>query len=1154
MRFARLGLDRYGAFTDRALEFDPEARLVVIEGANEAGKTTALHAASDALFGIERQSRFDFLHRYKDMRLSAMLLAPDGRSLAFARVKRDRGTLLDPETDTPLPDDALAPFVGTHDRAAFLEIFGLDQKRLRKGGEELLAGRGELAEALITAAPGLRRIAALRDAYEQEAGRVFNPARRTASHLFHQAADRVKAARARMRDEALRAEEMRRLRTEAEAAAEARRQAVEEESAAAREAAWSELLARTAVVLRQIATEDDALSALGPLPDMPVAFVAQSRAALATLDAAQAACARAAAEEARAASAFAAVAVDEAILARAEEVEACDEQRSAIQKARDDLPKRRTEADAARAGLARIAAQLGLADADALCARLPAPPLVARAEDLAVRMKTLEVRAEALAAEREAHARETATVAAAQAGLGPVEDPAPLRRRLAALDGAEERARAFDAAAARLGAARTELGERLRRLGPLGLDLDSLCLLPLPSVTAAEAMLRAVAEAEEAVARQQQAVAELLEQAERARVRHAALDGGGTAPTEEAISAARAARDALWRRLRPLAFAARAPEADDPEAALGLDGAIAAADRIADERQRETHRLAELAQLARELADLDLRLTFARTSLAQAEARRAARLGDWQALFAPSGLVRPADARAIAFLRDAEAIREARSVLLRQEAESGTAQDAVAFDRTAAGALRSDLGLPPLGPGPLRMAELRDAVEEKERRHRDARDQARDLARLAGTREELARRSATLEAQRTDLAAEAGEVLPRVAVRPGAPAEEVRAALGLWRQAETLTSTLATAEHRAAAIARDEADFAGRVAALAQAAGEDAAGDALLLARRLRLRLNEAREAQAQAKVAAEELRTRTAACAEAGEARARAEAAVDALRGRADGVAAEAFPALLERLDAAAAIAARGAEARQRLADMCRGRDTEAVRAATAGLDDAVLAGRAAEAAAAHAPARALRDAAVERDAQARAALDVFTGREGAADAAQEEQNALADLAVAVESFSRNHVAARLLARAIERYREAHQSPIVSRASGAFAGLTLGRWSGIAVDYETPAPRLAALRDGRLHAVDGLSEGTADQLFLALRVAAIEEHARRATPLPFIADDLFVTFDEARTEAGLRLLAELGALTQVIVFTHHAHVAEAARRAVGEACQIIRL
>ena len=47
---------------------------------------------------------------------------------------------------------------------------------------------------------------------------------------------------------------------------------------------------------------------------------------------------------------------------------------------------------------------------------------------------------------------------------------------------------------------------------------------------------------------------------------------------------------------------------------------------------------------------------------------------------------------------------------------------------------------------------------------------------------------------------------------------------------------------------------------------------------------------------------------------------------------------------------------------------------------------------------------------------------------------------------------------------------------------------------------------------------------------------------MPFVADDLFVHFDDARTAAGLEVLAELGRSTQVILFTHHERVVELAR------------
>jgi hypothetical protein len=166
----------------------------------------------------------------------------------------------------------------------------------------------------------------------------------------------------------------------------------------------------------------------------------------------------------------------------------------------------------------------------------------------------------------------------------------------------------------------------------------------------------------------------------------------------------------------------------------------------------------------------------------------------------------------------------------------------------------------------------------------------------------------------------------------------------------------------------------------------------------------------------------------------------------------------------------------------------------------------------------------------------------------------ALADIADIIEAWTGVVAAERLLSAAIEAYRAQHQNPLLDRASEAFAMTTGGAFSGISLDYDdADSHRIVAVRPGGARlAIDKLSEGTADQLFLALRIATIEDHARRARPLPFIADDLFVTFDDTRTKAGLTLLADLGRTTQAIVFTHHQHVVEAARHALGPAVDTI--
>jgi uncharacterized protein YhaN len=73
------------------------------------------------------------------------------------------------------------------------------------------------------------------------------------------------------------------------------------------------------------------------------------------------------------------------------------------------------------------------------------------------------------------------------------------------------------------------------------------------------------------------------------------------------------------------------------------------------------------------------------------------------------------------------------------------------------------------------------------------------------------------------------------------------------------------------------------------------------------------------------------------------------------------------------------------------------------------------------------------------------------------------------------------------------------------------------------------------------MSQGTRDQLFLSLRLAAIEQHIEARGPFPVIADDLLVQFDDDRAVATLEVLSELSARTQVLFFTHHKHLVDLA-------------
>jgi uncharacterized protein YhaN len=141
--------------------------------------------------------------------------------------------------------------------------------------------------------------------------------------------------------------------------------------------------------------------------------------------------------------------------------------------------------------------------------------------------------------------------------------------------------------------------------------------------------------------------------------------------------------------------------------------------------------------------------------------------------------------------------------------------------------------------------------------------------------------------------------------------------------------------------------------------------------------------------------------------------------------------------------------------------------------------------------------------------------------------------------------LAASVLKREIERYRERHRAPLLQYAAELFERLTLGGFTGLDVEYgENDEPVLVCVRADHTHvSVPGLSTGTRDQLYLALRLASIRHLATQREPLPLILDDILVHFDDERARAALVTLADFAATTpvQVLFFTHHQRLCELA-------------
>jgi len=74
---------------------------------------------------------------------------------------------------------------------------------------------------------------------------------------------------------------------------------------------------------------------------------------------------------------------------------------------------------------------------------------------------------------------------------------------------------------------------------------------------------------------------------------------------------------------------------------------------------------------------------------------------------------------------------------------------------------------------------------------------------------------------------------------------------------------------------------------------------------------------------------------------------------------------------------------------------------------------------------------------------------------------------------------------------------------------------------------------------VEQLSTGTREQLFLAIRLAIIRRFAEEGVQLPMVLDDVFVNFDQIRTEAAVETILDFADHgQQILLFTCHLHLA----------------
>lgn len=1159
MKILRLDLLAFGPFTDQSLAFEPSrGGLHVVYGPNEAGKSSSLRALRHWLYGIPHSCNDSFLHPNKNLRIGGVLEDARGRRFEFIRRKGRDKTVRGPDDVRVLEESDLARILGGVDEKTFQQRFGMGYEELRRGGLEISQGEGELGAILFAAGAGIVDVRQVRERIETDMQNLFKP------NGTNQTINKRLAELSRLRelmksvqlptskwleqDKALRLSQQRLTETEAELREKRARQS------------RLDRMQKAFPLLRRRRRLEEQLVAVQDAPLLPGDFAELRAEAMAKLASDQQSDREARGEITRLKDAMSEVTIPTALLEHRTAITQLHSAFGGIDKAARDRPGVLAEQQKAEGRARDILVELGR------------EPDLQKAQYLRI-TRTQRQRIQMLAGEFKARLQKQASAEAAIAKL------------LAEIQKAEESLARHDSAGdpTRLSAvlrkarkqgdldqliadAQSALREletqselELKRLPLFHGTLEELEALPICAAETIDRFDKDLLAAQSGIDKICERIERITDQIQTIEARLQSLRMEQDVPTEDDLRDARHRRDEGWSLVRQALKYGLRPEEPSIEEFVeqfapgghlesAFTASMEAADAVADRLRREVGRVAEKTKLSAEHQKEERRLQTERENLASARLRKDDLLSQWRQLWIGLG-IDPLSPREMQSWRGRQShlADTARSIRKQREVVGGLEQRRNSLREELLQTLVENTSPAPVSDGAL--MELVESCESHvlvmETSNRDRMAGERKLAelrdQLSEAREADSRAKSDLRQWQIDWAA-AVEVLR---LTPDSAPAEVNAAMELVDELMERIKTSEGLRQRLEGIDSDGESFRQSFHCVIEEVAADLrdipiAQSVADLRDRLELALkNEVKLDQWAERMAAEQSKLDKACAAIEQQQR-----TIRSMCAQANCESPELLPTAEARSAERRDIEAQLRSLKDQLDDLAEGESSESFFAELQKLD----ADQCAEEAGRLANAITELESAWKETSEAigghRVELKRMDGNAHAAEARQEAEQVLTAIREDAEQYIRLRLAAAVLARSIERFREASQGSVLRRAGELFAEMSLGSFGGLRADYdEKGKATLVGVRadGGQTVGVDGMSDGTCDQLFLALRLALLEKYLDENEPLPFIIDDILIKFDDDRAAAALKTLARLGERTQVIYFTHHEHLMDIA-------------
>jgi uncharacterized protein YhaN len=1161
VRLLKLRLVAFGPFKDIEIDLAPRG-IQVVYGRNEAGKSTTLRAIAGLLFGIPSNTSDGHLHKLADLRVGGSLADEQGKILEIVRRKGRANTLLDRE-NRPLDEAVLGRLLGGVSEEQFFTMFGLDHVSLRQGGAALLHGEGSAGESLFGAAMAGGELHKVLRELREEAEELFTPQARSRS--LNEALKAWNEANKRTRDQTMSHESVQEQEKWLTEAREDRkgyqnrwRQLQSEKSKLQRAISALPKLAKR----RELAQRRGRMGEVVMLqPDAKTSRVDHQR----TLREAAGEIKRIEEKIEDLVKRLSTLVIDESLVQLPEVPEDLVNRLGSQRKASRDLPgieAKFQELDAgARAALREMGRDASVADAEAWRISTTAHAAITKiGRDLTELDDEQRRTRQAIAAKSARRASlgaqlaelpATPDVGALRKVISRAEREGPLEQRLA--QSRREASRLAKVAASQLSA--LGLTDDLALAGAIG--------LPVPTTATVDRCAREWAALERDAAQIADHRARLADRLAALKRDIDELERTGKVPSEDDLLASRQRRDVLWKDVRDVLASSRstaaAARAHDPDSCVSrYEVESSNADMIADRLRREAERVSRLALLA---ASREATLTE-QLALDQRDASHAARQADaerewiriWQGILQSPG----PPAEMTDWLVRHGALLGTAEQLGRTETDVAMLESSIASYTEPLLAHLIKHGAPPHA-GQTLVALLDDAgdlVRRTDEALANQKQLARDIGELDTEITALAATDRHYDEHRGALTSAWRTATTPFGFSDSASVAEVMSAIELLREAFKKIDDAAAWKRRADGIHRDARAFASDVEKVAREhasdlldlGAEDAAAKIIERFNESKKALEKRSEIERQLSAEAERLTEQRERLAQAGASLSRllAGAGVSSIE---ELEAAERRSQEAARLDDELAqldglLSELGGDAKS-LEEELSDWEVDSARARLEDLDHELE---------------------EVHDLEINLSHRILTAEEGlkkldnpedrAAQAALDAETALAKVRDLAERYLTARIASIVLGREIERYRQENQGPILARASELFRRLTLGAFASLKVDFdEKDTPVLLGVRStGQELLAPAMSEGTRDQLFLALRIATLERYFEHGDPVPMVVDDILVHFDDERARAALEILAELSQRTQVLFFTHHERLVQLAAQAVDPAHLSIRM